>query len=60
MLLNPELVLYIESIPDTVITLTTGEKLYVKESGTEIQKHFIEYKKTIFAEGLRAGLEIKK
>ena len=30
--LNPDLVLSVESTPDTVVTLTTGSKLVVAES----------------------------
>ena len=60
MLLNPEQILYVESVPDTVVTLTTGEKLYIKEVATEIQRRFLAYKKKVFAETLHGGLPRKK
>ena len=60
MLLNPELILYVESIPDTIVTLTTGEKVYIREDRSEVEKRFLEYKKRIFAETLRGGLPTKK
>jgi flagellar protein FlbD len=60
MLLNPELILYVESIPDTIVTLTTGEKVYIKEDRSEVQRRFLEYKKRIFAETLHGGLPTKK
>ena len=34
--LNSDLILTIETVPDTLITLTTGEKLVVRESPAEI------------------------
>jgi flagellar protein FlbD len=34
--LNPDLIEMVEATPDTVITLTTGKKLVVREAGEEI------------------------
>lgn len=34
---NPELIEIVETTPDTVITLTTGRKLIVKESRQDIK-----------------------
>jgi flagellar protein FlbD len=59
MLLNPELILYIESIPDTIVTLTNGEKIYVKEKSAEVQRRFMEYKKNVFSEILVGELKVK-
>ena len=36
LVVNAELIRYIESIPDTVITLTTDDRIMVKESTDEI------------------------
>ncbi len=58
--MNPEQILYVESIPDTVVTLTTAEKLYIKEVASEIQRRFLAYKKKIFAEALHGSLPAKK
>lgn len=47
-MLNAELIEMVEETPDTVITLTTGKKLIVKESKQEIKDRVIFYKKEIF------------
>lgn len=58
-MLNPELVLYVESIPDTIVTMTTGEKIYVKERSPEVQRRFMEYKQKVFSEVLSGELKVK-
>ncbi len=49
-LVNPSLLEIVEETPDTVITLTTGKKIIVKESRQEIKNLVILYRKDIFAE----------
>jgi flagellar protein FlbD len=44
-LLNAELIRYVESRPDTFITLTTGERLVVQESMDEVMLRTIEYQR---------------
>ena len=51
--LNPELIELIETTPDTVITLTTGKKLIVKESRQEVKNLVLSYKRAIFADLLK-------
>ena len=46
-LLNPHLFEIVEETPDTVITLTTGKKIIVKESRQEIQNLVILYRRKI-------------
>ena len=46
--INAELIEYIEEIPDTIIILSTGKKFIVKEKKEEIINLVIEYKKSIF------------
>jgi flagellar protein FlbD len=46
--LNAELVLMMESTPDTIITLTTGQKLMVVESVDEVVSRIIGYKRSVF------------
>lgn len=46
--LNAEIIETIESTPDTVITLTTGRKLVVKECVDDIIDKTIQYKRKIF------------
>jgi len=41
---NSDLILYVEETPDTVITLTTGQKVVVIESVDEIIDKVIEFK----------------
>lgn len=46
--INAELIELVEEIPDTMITLTTGRKLFVKESRQKVQNLVILYKQEIF------------
>jgi len=46
-IINADLIEKIEESPDTVITLTTGNKLIVKESRQEVKNLVILYKKEI-------------
>ena len=48
-LINPDLIEIIESTPDTVISLTTGRKIIVKESIQEINNLVKSYRKEISA-----------
>jgi len=43
LVVNAELIRFVESIPDTVITLTTNDRIMVKESAEDIVKKCIEY-----------------
>ena len=45
--LNAELIEQIESAPDTVITLTTGNNIVVRESAAEVVERIIEYRRKI-------------
>ena len=44
MILNAEWIQSVEETPDTVITLTTGFKLLVKDSAADVLKAFKNYK----------------
>ena len=46
--LNCEVITQIESTPDTVITLNSGEKLMVEEKVDDVIKKTIEFKKKWF------------
>ena len=50
--INAELIELIEEIPETVITLTTGRKLIVKESRQKVKKLVKSYKQDIFRQYL--------
>jgi len=47
-IINADLIERIEEAPDTVITLTSGNKIVVKESRQEVKNLVILYKKEIF------------
>jgi hypothetical protein len=46
--INADLIEVIEEVPDTVITLTTGKKIMVKESRLQIKSLVKNYKREIF------------
>lgn len=46
--LNAELIETIEEVPDTVITLTTGKKIFVKESRQIVKNLVLLYKQEVF------------
>ena len=46
--INSELIEFIEEIPETVITLTTGKKIIVKERKEEIIELVVNYKRSIY------------
>lgn len=43
--INAELIEFVESTPDTVVTLTTGRKFIVEESVDEIMRLVIQYRR---------------
>jgi flagellar protein FlbD len=45
--INPDMILYIEQTPDTLVTLLNKEKIMVKEDPNTIAKKYINYKRTI-------------
>ena len=47
MILNSDLIEHIESTPDTVISLTTGQKFMVLESTDEIVGKVIEFRRDV-------------
>ena len=46
---NADLIELIEETPDTVVTLTTGRKIIVKESRQEVNNLVKSYRKELFA-----------
>jgi flagellar protein FlbD len=45
--LNADLIEHIESTPDTVITLTTGQKIVVLESAEEVAERVVAFRRSI-------------
>ena len=49
LVLNSDLIEYMEATPDTVITLTTGQKLRVNETADQVIALVIEFRRSILA-----------
>jgi len=45
---NPDLIVFIEETPDTILTLSNGEKLVVQEKVKEVIRRVIEFRRSIF------------
>lgn len=45
---NPDLIVFIEETPDTIITLSNGEKIAVQESVSEVIRRVINFRRCIF------------
>ena len=50
--INSDLIETVEENPDTVLTLTTGKKIIIKESRQEVKNLVILYKKECMSTGL--------
>ncbi|MDA7979117.1 MAG: flagellar FlbD family protein [Pirellulales bacterium] len=46
--LNAELIRYVEERPDTIITLTSGERVTVRESMQDVVQRTVEYHRSKF------------
>jgi len=59
LVLNSDLIEFVEVTPDTVITLTTREKIRVRESAEEVISKVVEFRRSVLsgmpACPLRAG-----
>lgn len=53
MVLNSDLIEHIEAAPDTVISLTTGQKIVVLETADEIIERVVEFRRAVLS-GLAA------
>jgi flagellar protein FlbD len=49
MVLNSDLIEHIDVTPDTVITLTTGQILRVRETAEEVIERIVEFRRRILA-----------
>jgi flagellar protein FlbD len=45
---NSDLILFIEETPDTIITLLNGEKLVIQEKVSEVIKRVLDFRRSIF------------
>lgn len=48
--INPDMILTLEATPDTIITLTNGEKLMVREAPQVLIERFVALKRRIACE----------
>ncbi len=51
-MVNADIIEMVEETPDTVVTLTTGKKIIVKESRHEIRDLVIAYRRSVFCRDL--------
>lgn len=49
LMISAELVELMEAVPDTVITLTTGRKLVVREDVDEVARRIKEYRRAVYS-----------
>ncbi len=52
LIVNSDLIDHIEMTPDTVVTLTSGQKFMVLETAEEIVERVIAFRRTIFSKEL--------
>jgi flagellar protein FlbD len=52
LVINSDLIEFVEAIPDTMLSLTTGKKIMVKESIDEIIRRVAEFKRLSTVRGL--------
>jgi flagellar protein FlbD len=46
--INPDLIVVMEETPDTIITLSNGEKITVHEKVQEVIRRVIEFRRRVF------------
>lgn len=46
-IVNSDLIVFIEETPDTILTLSNGEKLVVHERAAEVIRRVVEFKRSI-------------
>ncbi len=51
MVLNADLIEHIDVTPDTVITLTNGQILRVRESADEVVERIVEFRRRVLKQG---------
>ena len=48
LVINPDLIVFMEETPDTIITLSNGEKIAVEEKVKEVIRRVINFRRCIF------------
>ena len=49
LIVNSDLIKLVETAPDTVLTLVTGEKIIVRETSDEVLEKIVEFRRRILA-----------
>ena len=55
---NPDLILRVDSTPDTILTLIDGTKYIVSESISEVNERIIDYRARVVARSLEIGEDL--
>ena len=53
--LNIDLIYRIDEVPDTIITLVDGKKIWVKETPEEVVRRIWQYQKSLYSGGIRVA-----
>jgi flagellar protein FlbD len=59
MVLNSDLIEHVEATPDTVISLTTGQKILVLESPHEIVERVIQFRRALAGAAIPAARNLQ-
>jgi len=57
---NLTTIAYVEATPDTLVTLTTGERIHVRESVDEVVTRAIAYERQIQSDRGQGGVSIRE
>jgi flagellar protein FlbD len=49
LMVNSDLIKFVEKAPDTVLTLVSGEKIVVLEASEEVLEKIVEFRRAIFS-----------
>jgi flagellar protein FlbD len=60
LLLNMDLILSIERTPDTLVSLTTGDTVLVKETPEELVDRVTRYKRDLLKASVRTGASAER
>ena len=56
LVVNADLIEHIETTPDTVISLTNGQKFMVLESSEEVISRVIDFRRAVLGSGMRSSI----
>ena len=52
LIVNCDLIKFVETAPDTVLTLVSGEKILVRENPEEVLERIVAYRRDVLAGGI--------